>query len=128
MAYYRGTQPEKRVYNWILIAMTSHVTTLGVSPFQDWTHLSIARLFPNPYCTTKYDSCISLFHLSTLSDVGSLSTHVVIVLQVPPCNHITLIVLRYRHFRSGTLYGASSFLSHVITVSEMTSCVHPASI
>jgi hypothetical protein len=73
--------------------MMSHTATLGVSPFQDWTHINIAGLFPSSCFATWYDSRVFHFHLSTLPDVDSLSTHAVVVSQVPPCNHMVLIVL-----------------------------------
>jgi hypothetical protein len=51
-----------------------------------------------------------------------------VVSQVPPCNRIALVVLCYRHFQSSTLHDTSSFLSHVIAASQMSSCIRLDSI
>jgi hypothetical protein len=53
--------------DWSLIAVTSHIITLGSTPFQGWTHIGNVELLPSPYFMTQCYLCVSNFQPSTLS-------------------------------------------------------------
>jgi hypothetical protein len=96
-------QPERKMLRLESRCYDGSYHTTKLSLFQDWMHIVIAWLFPRPYFTTGYDSCVSCLQPSTLPNVDSLLTRAIMVSQVPPCNCIALVVLRYRHFQSSTL-------------------------